>query len=69
MSATLEPFFTVSFLLFFLDEEVGASNGMIPFLKTEEFAVMNVGIELDEGTPFPLPFVPVFYQDKVVWRK
>lgn len=30
---------------------------------------MNVGLELDEGTSYPVPFIPVFYQDKVVWRK
>ncbi|KAJ8721437.1 hypothetical protein PYW07_002212 [Mythimna separata] len=50
------------------DEEVGAENGMIQFVKTAEFKAMNVGIELDEGSSFPLPVVPVFYQDKVVWQ-
>uniref|UniRef100_A0A2H1WX37 SFRICE_036886 n=1 Tax=Spodoptera frugiperda TaxID=7108 RepID=A0A2H1WX37_SPOFR len=51
------------------DEEVGAEAGMIPFLQSEEFAAMNVGIELDEGSSFPMPIIAVFYQDKVVWRK
>ncbi|XP_013187083.2 uncharacterized protein LOC106132269 [Amyelois transitella] len=50
------------------DEEVGGESGMIPFLKTAEFAALNVGIEFDEGTPYPVPFIPVFYQDKSVWQ-
>ncbi|CAH0702370.1 unnamed protein product [Spodoptera exigua] len=50
------------------DEEVGAEAGMIPFLQSKEFAAMNVGIELDEGSSFPLPVIAVFYQDKVVWQ-
>ncbi|XP_026732407.1 aminoacylase-1A-like isoform X2 [Trichoplusia ni] len=50
------------------DEELGAENGMIPFLKSQEFLDMNVGLELDEGTSYPIPFIPVFYQDKVVWQ-
>ncbi|KAJ2950069.1 hypothetical protein O0L34_g11408 [Tuta absoluta] len=50
------------------DEEVGAENGMIPFLASEEFRALNVGLELDEGAAFPLPISPVFYQDKVVWQ-
>ncbi|KAJ8730727.1 hypothetical protein PYW08_002140 [Mythimna loreyi] len=50
------------------DEEVGAENGMIQFVKTAEFKAMNVGIELDEGTSYPLPVAPLFYQDKVVWQ-
>ncbi|KAM3964251.1 aminoacylase-1-like [Aphomia sociella] len=50
------------------DEEVGGENGMIPFLQSEEYSAMNVGLELDEGTSFPVPFIPVFYQDKVVWQ-
>lgn len=56
-------------MFFLLDEEVGAEAGMIPFLESSKFTSMNVGIELDEGTPFPLPFSAIFYQDKVVWRK
>lgn len=42
---------------------------MIPFLESAEFAAMNVGFEMDEGSSFPLPMVAMFYQDKVVWRK
>ncbi|XP_072938984.1 aminoacylase-1-like [Epargyreus clarus] len=50
------------------DEEVGAECGMIPFLQSKEFASLNVGVEFDEGTPYPVPFIPLFYQDKVVWQ-
>ncbi|CAD0199883.1 unnamed protein product [Chrysodeixis includens] len=50
------------------DEELGAENGMIPFLKSKEFLDLNVGLELDEGSSFPVPFIPIFYQDKVVWQ-
>ncbi|XP_047019760.1 aminoacylase-1-like isoform X2 [Helicoverpa zea] len=50
------------------DEEVGAESGMIPFLQTDTFASMNVGVELDEGSPFPAPMIALFYQDKVVWQ-
>ncbi|XP_059046467.1 aminoacylase-1-like [Achroia grisella] len=50
------------------DEEVGGEDGMIPFLQSDEFSAMNVGLELDEGTSYPIPIIPLFYQDKVVWQ-
>ncbi|KAG6459228.1 hypothetical protein O3G_MSEX011265 [Manduca sexta] len=50
------------------DEELGAEKGMIPFLQSEEFAKLNVGVELDEGTSYDIPSIPLFYQDKVVWQ-
>ncbi|XP_031762935.2 aminoacylase-1-like [Galleria mellonella] len=50
------------------DEEVGGEDGMIPFLQSEEFSALNVGLELDEGAPSPIPIIPLFYQDKVVWQ-
>ncbi|KAJ0174762.1 hypothetical protein K1T71_009870 [Dendrolimus kikuchii] len=50
------------------DEEVGAVNGMVPFLESEAFKALNVGFELDEGTSYPVPMTLVFYQDKVVWQ-
>lgn len=56
------------FMTLMPDEEVGAEYGMIQFVKSPEFLAMNVGIELDEGTPFPLPGMAVFYQDKSVWQ-
>lgn len=51
------------------DEETGALNGMIPFVASEEFKALNVAFELDEGAAFDLPVIPVFFQDKSVWRK
>lgn len=48
---------------------MGGEHGMQAFLASEEFAALNVGVEMDEGTSFPLPMMAIFYQDKVVWRK
>lgn len=42
---------------------------MIQFKTSDEFLALNVGVELDEGSPFPLAIFPMFYQDKAVWRK
>ncbi|KAI5635549.1 peptidase family m20/M25/M40 domain-containing protein [Phthorimaea operculella] len=50
------------------DEEIGAENGMIPFLESKEFRALNIGFSLDEGAAYPLPISPVFYQDKVPWQ-
>ncbi|XP_053612358.1 aminoacylase-1-like [Plodia interpunctella] len=50
------------------DEEIGGEYGMIPFVNTTAFYNMNVGIELDEGTSYDIPIIPVFYQDKSVWQ-
>lgn len=51
------------------DEEMGAENGMVPFVASEEFKALNIALELDEGTSYDLPVSPVFYQDKAVWRE
>lgn len=51
------------------DEETGGEHGMVAFLDSPEFEAMNVGVELDEGTSFPLPIAAIFFQDKVPWRK
>ncbi|XP_049867864.1 aminoacylase-1A-like [Pectinophora gossypiella] len=50
------------------DEETGAANGMQLFVKSDEFAAMNVGLELDEGTSYALPYGAIFYQDKSPWQ-
>ncbi|XP_049867863.1 aminoacylase-1-like [Pectinophora gossypiella] len=50
------------------DEEIGGDYGMKPFLLSDEFAQMNVGVAFDEGGSYALPISPVFYQDKVPWQ-
>ncbi|KAL4716359.1 hypothetical protein ACJJTC_006721 [Scirpophaga incertulas] len=50
------------------DEEVGGRAGMRLFCKSPEFKAMNVGFEIDEGMPSPLPMIGAFYQDKAVWQ-
>lgn len=48
---------------------MGGRHGMVPFVASEDFKAMNVAIEMDEGSSYNLPFSPVFFQDKAVWRK
>lgn len=49
------------------DEEIGGFNGMIPFVKTEEFKTLNVGFALDEGLANPGQEFRVFYAERNVW--
>ena len=36
-------------LTFVPDEEIGGTNGMNKFIKTQEFKDLNIGLALDEG--------------------
>ncbi|XP_026529030.1 aminoacylase-1 [Notechis scutatus] len=49
------------------DEEVGGHKGMELFVKTPEFAALNVGFALDEGLANPTDTFTVFYGEKCPW--
>uniref|UniRef100_A0A8C5SUT6 Aminoacylase 1 n=1 Tax=Laticauda laticaudata TaxID=8630 RepID=A0A8C5SUT6_LATLA len=53
--------------LFPADEEVGGHKGMELFVKTPEFAALNVGFALDEGLANPTDTFTVFYGEKCPW--
>lgn len=42
---------------------------MQALVKSDYFKAMNIACELDEGGPFPMDPIPIFYQDKTPWRK
>lgn len=52
-----------------IDEEIGGESGMQVFVKSPEFKALNIGISLDEGTPYPASEWIVFHGEKVLWRK
>lgn len=52
-----------------IDEEIGGLNGMLAFVKSNEFRALNVGFSLDEGIASPDPEFPVFYAERSVWSK
>ena len=49
------------------DEEIGGHHGMDPFVASERFAELNVGLELDEGWATPTDTFPVFYAERCPW--
>ncbi|XP_063147990.1 aminoacylase-1 [Candoia aspera] len=49
------------------DEEIGGHKGMEIFVKTPEFAALNVGFALDEGLANPSDTFTVFYGEKCPW--
>ena len=49
------------------DEEIGGHDGMGPFVDSERFAQLNVGLELDEGWATPGETFPVFYAERCPW--
>ncbi|KAG8128299.1 hypothetical protein E2320_015156 [Naja naja] len=49
------------------DEEIGGHKGMELFVKTPEFAALNVGFALDEGLANPTDTFTVFYGEKCPW--
>ena len=51
------------------DEEVGSTNGMLAFVKREEFKQLNVGFCLDEGLANPTEAFTVFYAERAGWCK
>jgi len=48
-------------VMFVPDEEIGGYKGMLGFMKTEFFKLMNVGFVLDEGLANPDDVYSVFY--------
>lgn len=49
------------------DEEIGGFRGMAKFVKTTDFAALNVGFCLDEGIASPTEEYPIFYGERYVW--
>ncbi len=57
-------------LLTFLDEELAATRGTVPFVKTDQFKALNVGIDIDEGFPANTESsIHVTHAEKSIWRK
>ncbi len=54
-------------LTFAPDEEIGGVNGIGAFIKTKEFADLNVGVCLDEGLANPTEEFSLFYGERVQW--
>lgn len=54
-------------LSFVPDEEIGGQTGIVPFLKTEEFKSLNVGVAFDEGQASPTEEFCVYYGERIVW--
>lgn len=52
----------------FTDEEISANDGMMEFVRTEEFRRLNVGFSLDEGIASATETFSVFYAERSVWR-
>lgn len=50
-----------------IDEEIGGANGMMQFVKTNEFRSLNVGFSLDEGIASPDQEFPIFFAERSVW--
>jgi len=63
----LTPLRTVH-VSFVPDEEVGGYKGMNCFVKTPEFAALNVGFALDEGIASPDDSFHVFYGERCIWQ-
>ncbi|CAL8088924.1 unnamed protein product [Orchesella dallaii] len=53
-------------VLFVPDEEVGGSKGMAPFVKSPEFAKLNVGFALDEGITSPVDEIILTYAERAI---
>lgn len=49
------------------DEEVDSEFGMAPFVRSDHFKNMNVGLMLDEGYPSETDEIGVFYAEKSCW--
>lgn len=55
-------------MFFFLDEETGGLLGMNKFVKSPEFAALNVGFALDEGLASTDESFSVYYGERTIWR-
>lgn len=54
-------------LSFVPDEEIGGKDGMEKFVKTPEFAALNVGFALDEGLANPSEECMTYYGERAAW--
>ncbi len=54
---------------YFLDEEVGGVKGMAPFVKSPEFANLNVGFALDEGLPSDEEEISLMFAERSICRR
>lgn len=52
-----------------LDEEIGGTEGMEAFVKSNEFKELNVGFALDEGGPTLEDTFRLFYGERNRWGK
>lgn len=55
------------YLTYVPDEESGSLLGFGPFVKTNDFKNMNVGVFFDEGYPSETNTLDVYYADKASW--
>lgn len=53
---------------FCTDEEIGGALGMETFVKTDDFAKLNVGCALDEGPPSLTDGFTISYAERTIWR-
>jgi aminoacylase len=53
----------------FTDEEIGGTDGMEKFVKTQDFKNLNVGFALDEGMASPNDEFLLYYGERSIWRK
>ncbi|CAF0871263.1 unnamed protein product [Brachionus calyciflorus] len=54
-------------LTFVPDEEIGGVTGFLPFMDTQEFKDLNIGIALDEGQASPDNEFCVYYGERLSW--
>lgn len=55
------------YLTYVPDEETGSQMGFGPFVKTDDFKNMNIGVFLGEGYPSETNTLDVYYADKAYW--
>ena len=56
-------------ITFVPDEEIGGLTGLKPFLETDDFKNLNVGLAFDEGMASPTDEFCVYYGERVGWCK
>ncbi|XP_063697085.1 aminoacylase-1-like [Culicoides brevitarsis] len=61
-----KPLRTV-YLSFSCEEEKGGEEGMMDFVRTEEFKRLKVGFAMDEGGCSPEERFPVFFAERSTW--
>ncbi|KAG8228959.1 hypothetical protein J437_LFUL007710 [Ladona fulva] len=53
---------------FMPDEEIGGTDGMKKFVRTEDFRKLNVGFALDEGIASPTEEFLLYNNERSVWK-